>query len=220
MEAAALSAKEAKNVELSVELYEKASNLYRENGSGFNAAENLAKAAKIVEPANVDKAMELLKNACELFELEDKEHYSGDTFKIAISLFLKNKKYLDCIELMKNQHRVFAKLNQQHDLHKSYLSIVVIFLFCDDYVAANNAYNEWLSSTPGFGSCAEGTAAGELLDAYQNRNPEAIKKVTGRQLFTFLDNQVCKIAKTLTVSDSLVPENKLEGNNATEDDLT
>lgn len=37
--------------------------------------------------------MDYLKQACELYELEDKEHYSGETFKIAISLFLRNKKY-------------------------------------------------------------------------------------------------------------------------------
>ena len=42
---------------------------------------------------NVDKAMDYLKQACELYELEDKEHYSGETFKIAISLFLRNQKY-------------------------------------------------------------------------------------------------------------------------------
>lgn len=48
---------------------------------------------RVVEQSNVPKAMDLLKQACELFELEDKEHYSGETFKIAINLFLRNEKY-------------------------------------------------------------------------------------------------------------------------------
>lgn len=48
---------------------------------------------RTVETANVERSIEFLKQACELFELEDKEHYSGETFKTAISLFLKNKKY-------------------------------------------------------------------------------------------------------------------------------
>lgn len=46
MESAAAMAKELKQEEEGATLYEKASKLYRENGSGFNAAENLAKAAK------------------------------------------------------------------------------------------------------------------------------------------------------------------------------
>lgn len=44
---------------------------------------------------------------------------------------------------MNNQLRIFTKLNQSHDLHKAYLSIVVIYLFCDDFVAANNHYNKY-----------------------------------------------------------------------------
>lgn len=209
LETAAGMAKELKQVEEGATLYEKASLLYRENGSGFNAAENLAKAAKLIEPANVDKAMEYLKQACEVFELEDKEHYSGDTFKIAISLFLRNKKYADCVELMKNQSRIFTKLNQLHDLHKGYLSIIVIHLYCDDFVAANNLYSQYCEEAPQFMQSQEGVAAGELLDAFEKRNADFLKAVTNKQLFTFLDNQITKIARSMTISDSLVPEHSL-----------
>jgi len=209
MESAAAMCKELKQSEEGALLYEKASKLYRENGSGFNAADNLAKAAKLIEPANVEKAMQFLKEACEVFELEDKEHYSGDTFKTAISLFLKNEKYVDCVELMKNQLRVLTKLNQPHDLHKSYLSIIVIYLYCDDFVAANNHYNQYCEENPQFMQSSEGMAAGELLDACEKRNPDALKAVTNKQLFNFLDNQVTKIARKIVISDALVPEHPM-----------
>eukprot|EP00026_Physarum_polycephalum_P006454 Phypoly_transcript_06497.p1 GENE.Phypoly_transcript_06497~~Phypoly_transcript_06497.p1 ORF type:complete len:326 (+),score=69.88 Phypoly_transcript_06497:33-1010(+) len=205
---AASMAKEQKQLEQATQLYEKASMVYRENGSGFNAADNLAKAAKLIEPVNVDKAMDYLKQACELFELEDKEHYSGETFKIAISLFLKNKKYGETIELLRNQSRVFKKLNQPHDLNKCYLSMIVIYLHCEDTVAANNLYTEFLD-VPGFSQSQEGSTAAELLSAYDSGNPDALKTVINKQIFNFLDNQVTKIARALTLSDGLVPKNSI-----------
>jgi len=204
LESAANIAKDQKLLEEAAELYAKASHTYRENGSGSVAAENLSKAAKTIEPVSLEKSMEYLKQACELFELEDKEHYSGETFKTAISLFLRNKKYADTLELLANQARVFKKLNQPHDLHKNFLSRIVIYLYCDDFVAANNLYQEFVQE-PGFSSSQENFVALELLDAYEQRNDEALKKVTNKQIFNFLDNQVTKIARAMTISDSLVP---------------
>jgi len=208
LDSAATMAKEQKQLEEATTLYEKASMIYRENGSGFNAADNLAKAAKIIEPVNVDKAMDYLKQACELYELEDKEHYSGDTFKIAISLFLRNKKYGETVELLKNQARVFGKLNQPHDLHKCYLSMIVVYLYCDDSVAASNLYKEFIE-IPGFAGSQEGIASADLLDAYESGNAETLKAITNKQIFNFLDNQICKIARAMTISDSLVPQNSI-----------
>jgi len=208
MDNAALMAKELKQIEEATSLYEKASVIYRENGSGAVAADNLAKAAKLIEPVSTEKAMDYLKQACELYELEDKEHYSGETFKVAISLFLRNKKYADTVELLKNQARVFGKLNQTHDIHKCYLSIIVVYLFCDDVVAASKEYTQCIEF-PTFAMSQEGLTASELLDAYENGNAEALKIVTSKQIFNFLDNQVTKIARALTISDSLVPSNKM-----------
>lgn len=208
LDSAAAMAKEQKQIEEATELYEKASMVYRENGSGASAADNLAKAAKLIEPISIEKAMDYLKQACELYELEDKEHYSGETFKIAISLFLRNKKFADTIELLKNQARVFGKLNQTHDINKCYLSIIVVYLFCDDAVAASKEYTQFIEVNT-FPMSQEGIAASELLDAYESCNAEALKAVTNKQIFNFLDNQVTKIARVLTVSDSLVPSNKM-----------
>eukprot|EP01111_Echinosteliopsis_oligospora_P009368 TRINITY_DN2727_c0_g1_i3.p1 TRINITY_DN2727_c0_g1~~TRINITY_DN2727_c0_g1_i3.p1 ORF type:complete len:337 (+),score=114.55 TRINITY_DN2727_c0_g1_i3:60-1070(+) len=202
IEAAAGMAKELKQAEEAANLYEKACLIYREGGSGFNAAESLTRGAKILETTNGERCMSLLKEACELFELEDKQVYSGDTFKSAINLFLRNKKYGETIELMKNQNRIFSKLNQQHDHNKSNLSIIIIFLYCDDFVAANNHFIS-IGDASDFGRSEEGRVAGELLDAFETRNPEALKKCISKQVFTFLDNQVCKIVKAMSISDGL-----------------
>jgi len=208
MESAAGMAKDLKQNEEGAELYVKACNFYRENGSGFAAAENLAKAAKLIENTDVEKAMDYLKQACELYEIEDKQHFSGDTFKTAVSLFLRHQKFGDTVELLKNQCRVFEKLNQQHDIHKAYLSIIIIHLHCDDYVAANNFYTQFLD-TPGFSQSQEGMIAADLLDAFEKRNVDALNACTKKQIFNFLDNQVTKIARGLKISESLVPEHSI-----------
>jgi hypothetical protein len=45
-------------------------------------------------------------------------------------------------------------------------------------------------SVSGFNGSQEGAAARELLQAFQNNDDEALKKVTAKQVFNFLDNEV------------------------------
>eukprot|EP01113_Clastostelium_recurvatum_P017995 TRINITY_DN2122_c0_g1_i2.p1 TRINITY_DN2122_c0_g1~~TRINITY_DN2122_c0_g1_i2.p1 ORF type:complete len:343 (+),score=109.44 TRINITY_DN2122_c0_g1_i2:77-1105(+) len=207
LETAAGIAKDMKSMDEAGELYVQASNLYREAGNGIPGADNLIKAAKVYEDKDPAKSMDLLKQACELFEIEDKEHYSGDTFKQTISLLLKHKKYADTVQVLNAQCRMNIKLNQPHDLHKAYLSIIVIYLYCDDLVAAKNAWEKNTMDTPAFPMSQEGTSAAAILDAYEANDNDKLHAATQKQIFNFLDNQVARIAKQLKVTDSLVSSN-------------
>lgn len=196
MEMAATMAKEAGETSESVKLLLESVKLYRTNGNSFQAADTMTKAAKMLENTDLDKCIQLLVDACELFELDDKDHFSGDTFKQTISMLIKHKKYSESIELMMLQNKVFVKLNQNHDLHKASLGIIVMHLSLDDVVGAKQKYTQFLEY-PTFSHSQEGVTSSELIQAFEIQDGEAIKKISARQLFNFLDNSVAKIAKAL-----------------------
>ena len=72
---------------------------------------------------------------------------------------------------------------------KNVLSIVVVYLKGEDYVAADKAVKDGLS-VPGFAMSEEGKAAFDLLEAYDKGDGPGIQAVAKRQVFTFLNNEV------------------------------
>lgn len=205
MENASAMAKELKETQECANLLLESCKLYRTNGNSFQAADTMTKAAKLLEDIDLNQTIKLLTDACELFELDDKDHFSGDTFKQTISMLLKHKKYTEAVDLMILQNRVFVKLEQNHDLHKSCLSVITISLATDDIVASKKYYEQFLDY-PSFIHSQEGTTAQELITAFDNHDVDGVKKIVSRHIFNFLDNQVAKIAKNLSISkDSLNP---------------
>lgn len=120
-DAAAMMAKDLNSSEEAADLYEKASMFYRQENSPDKAAETLLKASKYgthwppplfffwmnsseltkismffqircVEDLNPDRAIQLSIAACDLYQEEEKELFSGQAFRSTISLLLRNNK--------------------------------------------------------------------------------------------------------------------------------
>jgi len=199
LESAATMAKELEEDSEAAELFQQSSAYYREQSGSEKSAECLLRAASCLEKSDPDKAVQLCMDACQLYEIDEKEQFAGQAFRTAISLLLRNKKFDETLELMKTQCKIFEKLNHLNDLFKTYLSILVLHLIRDDFVAAEKAYQEFLIF-PGYLHSPESVVAGELLDAFEKRNGEALKTCLSKQVFTFLDNQVVKLAKTLKIT--------------------
>jgi hypothetical protein len=53
----------------------------------------LEKGAKGLENINLEKAVEMMKEACSIYEAEDKLRGGCDTFSRTISLLVRNRKY-------------------------------------------------------------------------------------------------------------------------------
>ena len=92
---------------------------------------------------NSDQAAQFYKKAIECYEIDEKYHMSGDTFRTFNAFLVKNGKYLEAVENIKKQIVSFQKLDQPHNIWKAYLSIVILYLSANDWVAADNAYNEF-----------------------------------------------------------------------------
>jgi tetratricopeptide (TPR) repeat protein len=198
-ESAAMMAKEMSQTDESVSLIEESAKHFRLTGNPDKAAEVLIKAARWIESSDVEKALSLAKTSLEVYEIDDKEQFSGNAYKYATGLCIRNKRIDDALQMYNKQAAIHSKLNHDSDVLKAYLSIMIIHLSRDDYAAAEKAFQDFVG-THGFTNSQEGRGAMELMDAYEKRDNEGLKKCVNKQIFTFLDNDVAKLAKKLTAS--------------------
>jgi tetratricopeptide (TPR) repeat protein len=210
LESAASMAKEDNQLAEAIELYEKAAQYFMEDGNSEKASENLIKAAKIVEESNSEKAYELAVKACDLLESDEKEIFATEVYKYLTNLLIKSKKFDKLIEHLKRQLNAHQKLNHHNDVAKMVLSLIIIHLYRDDYVAADREYQDSIQTKIGFLGTPEASAANELLNAFEKRDNEALKKCTSKQIFNFLDQPIIRIARNLHVNENLGDSDKQE----------
>jgi len=200
LEEAGNMAKEEKSIIEAAELYKQASNLMRANGNTDRAADTLVKAAKAIEDSDEDFAISLVKEAINVYEADDKIIYATQTFKYAISLTLINKKYVEALEFLHMQAEAAIKLNRESDLFKMHLSMIIVNLHLNNYKQAEDVYSDAIQNG-GFSRSAEGVVSGLIMDSYQQADQQKMKDATSKQIVTFLDNQVAKLAINLKVPD-------------------
>lgn len=193
---------ELHNAKDAVPLLKRAANCFREDGKADKGAEVLVKAAQTLGDADVDAASELFADAVEILADDDKDFKAGPTYKLAISFALQHAQPKLAIDMLKRQIVAATKLDHKHQVHKCHLSIVLILLGQDDLPAAQAYQSDQFATDvtgyPGSDDCA---LAVRILAAFEARDQEALAAAVNEQLITFLDNQVAKLAKKLTVSE-------------------
>ncbi len=69
------------------------------------------------------------------------------SFLIDINLlfpFIFDLRYDDVVEMLQRQSKAHEKLNQIHDVHKMALSLIIVHLKREDYVAGDRIYKEYI----------------------------------------------------------------------------
>jgi len=187
--------------EAAVELLVSSANSLKEGGLGERAGQVLAKAAKLLETDAPTRANELYKEAVELYEIENKEHMASELFRNVTSFYIRAQMWNDLMELWTRVMKQQQKDQLFVELYRVILSIIIVHLFRNDYVAADRAYAQY-AGTEGFVVSDEAVLANTLLNAYQLNSPEDLKKAQSNILITFLDHEIAKLAKKLTIAES------------------
>ncbi|KAI7887860.1 uncharacterized protein EV154DRAFT_426736 [Mucor mucedo] len=173
------------------EAYQRASDYFMTQGSIDRAAEQLDKAGKALENVDVNASYEMYSKACTLYEQEDRGRFAVDIFKRAIALLIRNKKYDKAIDMLRRQSVILQKFTSRSHLYKANLSILILILAIGDDVEAGKQFSYM---------CGEEAEIGEdLLKAYDTRDQELLEQTVRLQHVTFLDNEVAKLARLLTV---------------------
>eukprot|EP01135_Chromosphaera_perkinsii_P003805 Nk52_evm51s255 gene=Nk52_evmTU51s255 len=84
------------------------------------------------------------------------------------------------------------------NLFKIFLTLILLHLHLNDEVAASKFYEDSLH-TPGFLKSEESRAAHEAIQAFEEGDQESLDSTISKQTFRFLDNEVLKFCKQLSV---------------------
>lgn len=100
--------------------------------------------------------------------------------------------------MLKRQSVVLQKFTSRSHLYKANLSILILILAIGDDVEAGKQFSQ-MCGDAGFAQSEEAEIAEDLLTAYEQRDQELLEKTVRLQHVTFLDNEVVKLARLLTV---------------------
>ncbi|KAG0228642.1 hypothetical protein BGW42_002062 [Actinomortierella wolfii] len=199
--------------ERAAEMYKKASEFYMQNMTPDRAAEMLEKSAKAMEPVSVDAAINLYIGALNIYEAEDRARYATDTFKRAISLMVKHRRFDHALETLQRLGTVQEKSANKTAYFKTLLSIVIIRLAAGDEVDAGKRFQSFCA-VDGFVRSEECAIAHAMLDAFEHRDQQYFDQTASRQHIGFLDNEIAKLVRSIKVSTDLIGGGGFEEPNA------
>ncbi|RIB12104.1 hypothetical protein C2G38_2249716 [Gigaspora rosea] len=195
--AATIASLQLKQPERAAEMYKKASDLYLTHMSPDRAGEMLEKGARALEPVNVDNAIEMYVSACSLFESEERGKFAIDTFRKAVAVMIKNKRYEAAVDILHRLNAVYQGIPNQQGINKTCLSIIITLLAAEDEVEAKKQFQ--LFCLHAFVQSEESAIACALLDAFEQGDQELVSQIVRKQTVTFLDNEIAKLARGLQV---------------------
>ncbi|KAJ3294585.1 hypothetical protein HK104_003480 [Borealophlyctis nickersoniae] len=204
---AAIAAQQLKRLDQAADLYRQTSDFFIAQGSPDRAGDALEKAAKAMQPSNIEQCIALYVEACNVYEQEDRMRFGTDTFKRAISIALQNRRYDIAIDLSVRLADGYVKLDQKPNFNKQALTTVIIALVAGDEVDAGKRFEQY-AGILGFGHSEEGKIAQDLLGAYESGDEPLLASTLKRPQINFLDNEVTRAVRALRVPVGRAPGQK------------
>ncbi|TYG66430.1 hypothetical protein ES288_D06G267700v1 [Gossypium darwinii] len=200
MESAAALAKELRNWTEVIDFYRRASELYMQCDRPQPASDSLAKAARALEDALPDDAVQLYTDACVILEDDGKEQMAFDLYRAAASVYVKLEKFTDAATFLLRLGLAADKCNARNSQCKVYLSAIIVYLYAHDLKQAEKCYND-CSQIDAFLRSDQNRCASKLLSAYTEGDVEEIKRVAQSSTISNLDNVIIKLARKLPTGD-------------------
>ncbi|TYJ31885.1 hypothetical protein E1A91_A06G231400v1 [Gossypium mustelinum] len=200
MESAAALAKELRNWTEVIDFYRRASELYMQCDRPQPASGSLAKAARALEDALPDDAVQLYTDACVILEDDGKEQMAFDLYRAAASIYVKLEKFTDAATFLLRLGLAADKCNARNSQCKAYLSAIIVYLYAHDLKQAEKCYND-CSQIDAFLRSDQNRCASKLLSAYTEGDVEEIKRVAQSSTISNLDNVIIKLARKLPTGD-------------------
>eukprot|EP00055_Hartaetosiga_balthica_P011945 m.56142 g.56142 ORF g.56142 m.56142 type:complete len:403 (+) comp7786_c0_seq1:19-1227(+) len=215
LESASTCAREAMNVKLSIDLLHQAAVQFRLTGKNAPACAALEKAAKMSEKdGQFDVAHEIWLEVSDLFEEEGKPRQCKRPMESAISSALRAGNKDAAIKALERQANLLDGNANATFVYQSVLSLIVVHLSEEDFVAADKAHQYACSTFSGFGSSTEGMLSIRLLQAFEDNDDSELNEIKRNQTFSFLLADVSSLAKTLQLSDMGVPTKRVDEDKA------
>eukprot|EP01006_Ploeotia_vitrea_P062060 TRINITY_DN80140_c0_g1_i1.p2 TRINITY_DN80140_c0_g1~~TRINITY_DN80140_c0_g1_i1.p2 ORF type:complete len:319 (-),score=195.40 TRINITY_DN80140_c0_g1_i1:50-1006(-) len=216
----------------SAALLQKSSAYYRTNSEPDKSVAVLLKAAAALEKnEDVDGATQLYAEALAVVNEEGRGKFNADSFNTALSFMVRHERWDDAVDVLRKCGDMYKEHVQTYSaqLRRNSLALLVVLFAQKKYAQAEEEMKTMIEDQSLGNGTDEFEAANGMLTAYQNEDAEAFAALVKTQTFTFLPNQVARLARTLAldvdVARTQLAETKTmtldaDGNVAEEDDGT
>ncbi|XP_006633930.1 N-ethylmaleimide-sensitive factor attachment protein, gamma b [Lepisosteus oculatus] len=198
LEQAGMMLKDMQRMTEAVELIEKASMMYVENGTPDTAAMSLDRAGKLIEPINLEKAVKLYQQAASVFENEERLRQAVELLGKASRLLVRARRLDEAAVSIQKEKNMYKEIENYPTCFKKTIAQVLVHLHRNDFVAADKCVRESYS-IPGFSGSEDCIALEQLLQGYDQQDEDQVFSVCNSPLFKYMDNDYAKLALSLRV---------------------
>ncbi|KAK7944676.1 hypothetical protein WMY93_000404 [Mugilogobius chulae] len=188
---AAVCFKNAKQYEQAKDAYLKEAEYHTENKALFHAA-------KLIEPLNLEKAVDLYQKAAGVFENEDRLRQAVELLGKASRLLVRLKRLDEAAAAVQKEKNMYKEIENFPMCFKKTTAQVLIHLHRGDYVAADKCVRESYS-LPGYSGSEDCVAMETLLQGYDEQDEDQVSRVCNSPLLKYMDNDYAKLAISLRV---------------------
>eukprot|EP00405_Crypthecodinium_cohnii_P042981 CAMPEP_0206565832 /NCGR_PEP_ID=MMETSP0325_2-20121206/24313_1 /ASSEMBLY_ACC=CAM_ASM_000347 /TAXON_ID=2866 /ORGANISM="Crypthecodinium cohnii, Strain Seligo" /LENGTH=360 /DNA_ID=CAMNT_0054068777 /DNA_START=51 /DNA_END=1130 /DNA_ORIENTATION=+ len=181
--------------------WEKAIRCFRLCAKSEIAVKLILKRAEVFEKdGDVGKAKECFDEAIDIYTEDEKDYQLAEVYKSCIGLLLRAKKYDDALKAIDGHIGVLCKGKHFSFAHKEILAKAVLHLTIGDPVRADQSLTD-VKDVEGWFSSKEAVVGGELVQAFLNHDAEGVEAAKKQQVFSFLQVEIARLAKSLKVAD-------------------
>eukprot|EP00052_Salpingoeca_macrocollata_P034268 m.11017 g.11017 ORF g.11017 m.11017 type:complete len:370 (-) comp6226_c0_seq1:29-1138(-) len=200
MEQASAVAKDQKMMDESVQLIREACLFFQEHGSTDQAAVTLEKAGALAESAgNTQAAVECYLDAVSMRDMENRDRMKKIPLTKAMKLLAKTEQFEKCLDLLGQLMDLYQSLSLMNQFGLCMLGGVVVNLKMGDYVGADRFYQDSIGKYPAVATDESSLVANELLSAWDEMDDQRLAACLAKQHISFMENELAKLAKSLTL---------------------
>ncbi|XP_070217590.1 gamma-soluble NSF attachment protein isoform X2 [Bos mutus] len=181
-----------------VQLIEKASMMYLENGTPDTAAMALERAGKLIENVDPEKAVQLYQQTANVFENEERLRQAVELLGKASRLLVRGRRFDEAAISIQKEKNIYKEIENYPTCYKKTIAQVLVHLHRNDYVAAERCVRESYS-IPGFNGSEDCAALEQLLEGYDQQDQDQVAEVCNSPLFKYMDNDYAKLGLSLVV---------------------
>lgn len=183
----------------------RSSEYYRRNEQYDKAAVLMLKAATAIADTNVDEALKICQESCEIFKAQDRVAFANEHFKKCVSLALQYDKFDFAIAMMKDHNEAYLKHGRQFegDAYKNLLGIIVILFYQGKYQQAQDEF-KIADTMAAFAASSEWQAADCLFEAYKKGSAEDLDAATKMSSFQYLPNRLARLARKIKFGKDII----------------
>ncbi|KAF1426667.1 Gamma-soluble NSF attachment protein, partial [Spheniscus humboldti] len=167
-----------------VQLIEKASMMYLENGTPDTAAIALERAGKLIENVSPEKAVQLYQQAASVFENEERLRQALEMLGKASRLLVRGRRLDEAALSLQKEKSIYKEIENYPTCYK---------------VNSDRQFLIVHFNIPGFNGSEDCAALEQLLEGYDQQDQDQVSEVCNLPLFKYMDNDYAKLGLTLVV---------------------